>query len=413
MNSREKFDTLEKPLKTPAYLKPVMWILALANVIPVGGKIKKVNCEGLEPPFLLLQNHGSFVDFAMAEKAIMPKSCNWVISIEEFNGREWLLRNIGGIYKRKFTKDITVVKHVLTSLRERTCVIYPEARFSLAGVNERLDGALGKLVKKAKVPVVTFIQNGNFLRSPQWNKSPKRKVRVEGTFTQIVTREELADIAPEEIDRRINEKFVYDEYQWQFDNKIEINSKYRAHNIHKILYQCPCCKKEFTMDSKHTKLWCTNCGASWEMDSYGVLRNEKDSKLDKMVPEWYRWERGNVKQEVADGEYHFEDEVRIEEIKSSHDGFVEIGSGKITQDENGFLLKGTLLNGEDFELHRSVASMYSCHIEYNYKGRGDALELCTLSDTYFVYPKTFNNVLTKLHFATEELYDKLYGKSEK
>lgn len=51
MNSREKFDTLEKPLKTPAYLKPVMWILALANVIPVGGKIKKVNCEGLEPPF--------------------------------------------------------------------------------------------------------------------------------------------------------------------------------------------------------------------------------------------------------------------------------------------------------------------------------------------------------------------------
>ena len=36
MNSREKFDTLEKPLKTPAYLKPVMWILALANVIPVG-----------------------------------------------------------------------------------------------------------------------------------------------------------------------------------------------------------------------------------------------------------------------------------------------------------------------------------------------------------------------------------------
>ena len=74
MNSREKFDTLEKPLKTPAYLKPVMWILALANVIPVGGKIKKVNCEGLEPPFLLLQNHGSFVDFAMAEKQLCQKA---------------------------------------------------------------------------------------------------------------------------------------------------------------------------------------------------------------------------------------------------------------------------------------------------------------------------------------------------
>lgn len=80
-----------------------------------------------------------------------------------------------------------------------------------------------------------------------------RRVPVCGTFKQIVSREELADITPEEIDRRIREAFTYDEYAWQLENKIEIKSKYRAHNIHKILYQCPCCKKEFTMDSKYIK----------------------------------------------------------------------------------------------------------------------------------------------------------------
>ena len=48
--------------------------------------------------------------------------------------------------------------------------------------------------------------------------------------------------------------------------------------------------------------------------------------------------------------------------------------------------------------------MRSVHIEYDFKVRGDAIDLCTLDDTYFVFPLTARNVLTKLHFATEELH---------
>lgn len=409
MNSKEKFDVNEKPWKTPFYLMPVLWLLSFFSTLSVGGKVKKENTEGLEPPYLLLANHGSFIDFPMTEKVIMPKRCNWVVSIEEFNGREWLMRAVGSIYKRKFTIDVTVVKHILSALKKRTVVIYPEARFGLAGVNEQLDGALGKLVKKANVPVATFIMHGNFLRSPQWNKKPVRRVPVCGTFKQIVSREELADITPEEIDRRIREAFTYDEYAWQLENKIEIKSKYRAHNIHKILYQCPCCKKEFTMDSKYTKLWCENCGETWEMDEYGVLKNEKHPELTRMVPEWYKWERENVRQEVCSEKYSFKDEVRIEHLTSSKYGFKPIADGVMTHDENGFRVSGKTYDGKDFLLERSVKSMYSVHIEYNYKNRGDAIDLCTLKDTYFVFPKTAPNILTKLHFATEELYKHLIG----
>ena len=53
----------------------------------------------------------------------------------------------------------------------------------------------------------------------------------------------------------------------------------------------------------------------------------------------------------------------------------------------------------------TALSMSSCHIEYDFKGRGDAIDLCTLSDTYFVFPLTAKNCLTKIHFATEELHD--------
>jgi hypothetical protein len=49
--------------------------------------------------------------------------------------------------------------------------------------------------------------------------------------------------------------------------------------------------------------------------------------------------------------------------------------------------------------------MYSVHIEYDFLGRGDAFDIATEQTTYFMFLKTAQNYLTKMHFATEELYD--------
>lgn len=402
----DMFDTQRKPELPKKYLLPVEWIGAFFLLLPVGGHVQKINCAGLEPPYLLLQNHASFVDFPMAARAMYPNSSGWVISIEEFIGREWLMRGIGGIYKRKFTADLTVVKHILTMLTKMNCSVtmFPEARYSLAGVNEQIDGALGKLAKKAKCPVVVYIQHGNFLRSPQWCKRPYRKVPVCGEFRQIVTREEVQTLSAAEIQRRIEEAFHYDDYQWQYDNQIEIKSPYRAHNIHRILYQCPHCGTEFEMNSDRTQLWCEHCGTRWEMDTLGRLHCLNGEDRFQHVPDWYNWERENVRQEVAEGRYAFEDTVRLERIVSARTGFETLGTVKLTHGVEGFRMEGTLDNGEPFSFQRSTASMMSCHIEYDFKKRGDAIDLATLHDTYFVFPLTAHNVLTKLHFATEELH---------
>lgn len=324
MTSRtECFDTQRKPELPKPYLLPIEWIGAFFMLMPVGGHVEKINCEGLEPPYLMLQNHASFVDFPMAARAMFPNSSGWVISIEEFVGREWLIRSIGGIYKRKFTADLTVVKHILTMLTKMNCSVtmFPEARYSLAGVNEQIDGALGKLAKKAKCPVVMHMQYGNFLRSPQWCKRPYRKVPVSSEFRQIVTREEVQTLSAAEIQRRIEDAFHYDDYQWQYDNRIEITSPYRAHNIHRILYQCPHCGTEFQMNSDHTQLWCEHCGTRWEMDTLGRLHCLNGEERFAHVPDWYRWERENVRREVQEGRYAFEDTVRLERMVSAHAGF--------------------------------------------------------------------------------------------
>lgn len=401
------FDTKKKPSKPKPYLMPIEWGgTSVFSKIAGGASIEKVNCEDLKSPFLILCNHGSFFDFPLVVKAIFPLRTSWVISIEEFIGREWLMRGVGGIYKRKFTADMTVVRHILNALTRQKvcCTIYPEARFSLAGINEQIDGALGKLAKKAKVPVCVFITKGNFIRSPQWNKHPYRKVPIVGKFTQIVTREEVARLSADEIQRRIEEAFVYDDYAYIRDNKIPMKCDKRAENIHKILYQCPVCGKEFSTDSRGTKIWCSDCGAIWEMDDYGVLHRENGPDIFTHVPDWYRWERENVIKEVEEGRYRFEDRARLERLVNGKVGFSTLGEVKLTHDENGFTMSGEIMDGS-FEFNRSVASMRSVHIEYDFKGRGDAIDLCTLDDTYFVFPLTARNVLTKLHFATEALHE--------
>lgn len=405
-NPKEKFDFSVKPIKPRWYLMLVEWVGTLALCSPLSATVKKLNCRGLKPPYLLLASHASFRDFPMAVRAMFPHRSHWVISVEEFAGREWLMRSIGGIGKRKFTQQLSLVRQIMTVLKKYRliCTIYPEARFSLIGINEQLDGALGKLARQCQVPVVVYLQHGNFLQSPQWCKRPYRRVRSEGEFIQVVTREEAKTLSAAEIQKRIEDAFVYDDYAWQKENRVRITSKYRAHHLHRVLYQCPVCGQEFAMNSHHTELWCESCGARWRMSEYGELERQDGEDIFRHPPDWYRWQRQNVEQEVQSGNYCFEDEARLEHLVSSRHKFKAIGTVRLRHDYDGFTVTGTLDDGREFRLHRTPRSMMSCHIEYNFKGRGDALDLATADDTYWLFPLTARNPLTKLHFAAEAMH---------
>ena len=54
--------------------------------------------------------------------------------------------------------------------------------------------------------------------------------------------------------------------------------------------------------------------------------------------------------------------------------------------------------------------MYACHIEYNYFGKGDCIDLSTLEDTWYLFPKSARTVVTKVSLAVEELYRMETGK---
>jgi len=403
--------TTEQPEIPARWILPLMWLgVSGFMILNRGLKIREEDDARTEAPCLLLSNHASAVDFAVAVKALFPHRANWVISIEEFVGREWLLRQVGGIYKRKFTSELSLIRHIYTVIRKRKgiLVMYPEARYGLAGIEERVSDALGKLVKKMECRVDVLIEHGNFITHPQWSPCLPHPVRVTADRTVLISAEEVKTLSAEELQRRIENAFVYDDYRWQLENHIAVRSRRRAEGLHRILYQCASCGREFTMESRGTALRCTACKAEWEMTPYGQLFRKNGIDRFTHIPDWYRWERENVKHEVEAGDYSFEDTVRVEHLDSGSTGFRAIGTMKLTHDRNGFTLEGRTDSGEAFHLNRTVPSMESVHIEYDFRKRGvkehgPAIDLCTLTDTYFVFPLTKGAALTKIHFAAEEL----------
>lgn len=403
----KRFDMYRKPEKPKFILRMLEFLAGRFYLLLYNGHVKTDKAvKQLKGPYLVLATHASFMDFPMILNGISPKNTGWVMSVEEFRRSDWLMYGIGGMPKRKFSHDIVTVKHMLYYLKEKkyTVTLFPEARFEFAGVNERLDGALGKFCKFAKVPVVMCKMYGNFINSPQWSKHPYRGIRQEGHLSVLLTPEQIEKMSSDEIQTAIEKSFDKDEYKWQVEKGYHTKCKKRADGLYRILYKCPNCGKEFEMNSAGIHLWCDACGAKWEMDTLSRLRGVNTDKGFSHIPDWYNWEREEVRKEVRSGTYRFEDDVRVEDYYSTKVGFLDVGTAHVVHDENGFTFAGEV-NGKPFNLNKPVSSMYSVHVEYDFLKRGDCFDIATDETSYFMYLKTAKNYLTKMHFATEELYD--------
>ncbi len=409
LESIPRFDMKRAPMRM--HLRPILWIATKPSLLLHRNRLTRVRTEGLKPPYILLCNHNAFMDMSVAIRATSPHRVNFIVAIDGFIGREWLLRFIGCICKRKFTNDLQLVRHIKTVLsRGDIIAIYPEARYSLCGTTAVLPDSVGKMAKLFKVPVVTLITHGHHVNSPFFNL-PDHKVRgTEAVMTQLFTREELEALSVPEINEKIREAFVYDDYAWQKEKGIRITYKNRAKGLEKILYQCPVCKTEYQMHGEGTALKCASCGAEWFMTELGELEYRKGSSGSGLpnpdfshIPDWYEWERLNVRREVESGKYAFSCDAVVRALPNAK-RFLELGKARFSHDVRGFHLSGSY-EGEDYSLEIPAQDLYSVHIEYEYLGKfGDCVDLNTLTDTLYVYPEDCLFSVTKIALATEELY---------
>jgi len=395
-----------KPNRQWHILRPITWLVSLPKARSHRAKIDKSGLPvGLKPPYFLLCNHNSFMDFMILTRAIFPRRANYVVAIDGYIGMEGLLRAVGGICIRKFTRSVSLVKNMLHARNNGDIVaLFPEARYSLCGTSAVLPASLGKMVRLMSVPVVTYIAHGHHVNSPFWHVG-NRKVRpIESELKLLFTQEETQTLPIDEINARLEEAFRYDDFAWQKERGVRIANEDRAEGLHKVLYQCPACRVEYRMSSSKNTLRCEACGKVWEMDELGQLAAQTGETEFCHIPDWYEWERVNVRAEVREGRYAFEAEVRIESLPNAKGFIVFPEPGRLLHNGEGFTLSG-VCQGEAFVQHWPVAALYSCHIEYDYKKRGDCVDLNTIDDTLYLFPQCEAFSVTKIALATEELYN--------
>ena len=417
----ERFDMDRPPVRTKWYLRPLTYLLSVPDALMHRAKITRTGVEGLKPPYIMLCNHNAFLDFKVLTTAIYPHRANYVVAIDGFLGREKLLRNVGCICKRKFTNDVTLVRQLRRVIKNGDVVVlYPEARYSLCGTTAVLPESLGKFCRIGKVPVVTFICHGHHVDSPFWNLH-KRGIRpTEAEMKLLFTPEQLKSLPVDEINDRIVDAFQYDDWAWVRDRGLKTKYKGRAEGLHKVLYQCPACRTEFQMSSAGAVLKCDACGKTWTMSPLGELSADRGETEFSHIPDWYEWERANVKAEVEAGTYSSGELPVVVDTLPNAKKYIRLGEGTLVHNMDGFTARGTSPDGEPFEMLKPVPSLYSCHIEYDYLGKsGDCVDLNTLEDTWYIYPYAKEKAaqerlraenpgfsVTKMALATEELYFK-------
>lgn len=403
--NKKRYKTAKYPMRQTRFWTWLIWVLSRIALIGKDYKVEQIGTEDLKPPYMMLSNHMHFIDFELAAMATYPHPVSNVVSIDGYVIKFFLLEWIGAIATRKFTTDTHLVKSIRKVLqRGDILAMYPEARYSPCGTTAFLPDSLGKLIKMNKVPVVAVIHRGNHLYAPFWNFRNKRKVPLHTTFKKILSAEQVQAMSVEEINAVLKREFAYDDYRYQKEQGIRITESYRAEGLHKVLYQCPHCMTEFSMDSKGTELFCNACGKRWNWNEDGCLQALEGETEFAHIPDWFNWEREQVKKQIDAGTYSYCEEVDVFSLPRVY-RYIPLGKARLTHDpENGFVLEGKY-RGEVYRIQRQPAQTNSLHVEYDFGpiDKRDYVDISTENDSFYCAPVQ-KNIITKLAFATEEIY---------
>ena len=390
------------PLRPSFLLSSVVRVLSIFDLVPTHFTYTTEGMEKIgKEPALILMNHSSFIDLKIVSKILYPQRFGIVCTSDGFVGKEWLMRFLGCIPTQKFVSDMTLIQDMEYMLKKKktSVLMYPEASYSFDGTATPLPRKMGVLLKKLNVPVVTIITEGAFARDPLYNGLQNRKVNVSAKVKCLLTAEEIKSKTVKELDEILDEAFSFDNFKWQKENNIQITEPFRADGLDRILYKCPHCLTEGEMEGKGTTLTCHHCGKSWEMDTLGQLQATEGETIYPHIPDWYAWERQQVRQELEDGSYLLDTDVEIGMLVD-YKAIYMVGEGHLTHTNEGFVLTGC--EGKLNYVQPPLAC-YGLYSDYYWYEIGDVICIGNKDALYYCFPKGKTPV-AKTRLAAEELY---------
>lgn len=393
-----------KPLKPSLFFRTLLKLLSAADLKATNFQCRSFGMERLGPdePCLFLMNHSSFIDLKIASTILYPRPFNIVCTSDGFVGKAWLMRHLGCIPTQKFVSDLSLVRDMLYTVRElrSSILMYPEASYSFDGTATPLPESIGKCVKMLGVPLVMIRTYGAFARDPLYNGLQLRKVDVSADMEYLLSPQEIAGASPAEINALLAERFSFDNFRDQQERQIRICEPFRADGLNRVLYKCPHCGKEGTMIGKGVSLRCGSCGKTYLLSETGFLQAQEGETEFPHIPEWYRWERSCVRQELLDGSYRLDIPVRICMLVDSR-SIYRVGEGRLIHTREGFHLSGC--EGK-LNYRQKPCSSYSLYSDYFWYEIGDMICIGNSEVLYYCFPAGQQDVVAKTRLAAEELY---------
>lgn len=339
-----------------------MLVTFVANIVA-----KKFHLEidrGFDPKkynkkqFILLGNHVSRSDYLFAMKAMTASNpMNFVAAHNEYY-RSHLqgIFNIGSIVpKKQYVADMLMLKAALMVIKDGgSLCLFPEGVSSVMGTQQPIVKGTGKLLKHFKLPILLMETSGSYLSNSKFDKI-ERKGKVKIKLTEFLMQEDLERLPADEIDDLINAKLNRDDFEWNKKEQHSYFAKNPARNVTQMLYKCPKCLSEFTMEEGDGLIRCSNCGLEVKIDNKFNLTYPKGTFMPSTISKWGEWERRMMRKAVEDPNFSITERVRLGVLpdykyikKTEHSTYA--GEGYLTIDRTGFTYKGTRM-GEDVVIH--------------------------------------------------------------
>ena len=355
-----------------------------------------------DEPCLILMNHSSFIDLKIASTILASRPFNIVCTSDGFVGKEWLMRHIGCIPTQKFVMDVSLLRDMRYAIQElhNSILLFPEASYSFDGTATALPKSVGKCLKFLDVPVVMIRTQGAFLRDPLYNNLQLRKVNVSAEIEYLLSPQDIKEKSVEALNEILSKQFEFDHFSWQQQNGVKVSEPFRADYLNRVLYKCPGCHTEGKMLGKGITLTCSTCHKAYELTEEGFLNAKKGPTEFKHVPDWYKWQRQCVKEELMNQTYHLEVPVRIYTMVDTK-AIYAVGEGILSHTNEGFHLtgcEGTL------DYTQKPQASYSLYADYYWYEMGDVICIGNKQILYYCFPTTGEDVVAKARLATEELY---------
>ena len=404
--ARSKYQR-KRPVKVNLFWRSLIRLLTVFGMAGTGFQYETEGLEQLkDQPCLILMNHSCFLDMQIAYRILYPRHFNIVATSDGFVGlggfMGWLMRQIGCIPTQKFVTDLHLVKDMTYAFKtlKTSVLMYPEASYSFDGTCTPLPRKMGVLLKKLDVPVIMIETFGAFSRNPLYNElQVRKKVKVSAKAYCLFTREQIKESTVAELGEKLDAAFGFDHFKWQQEQQLVIDEPFRADGLHRILYKCAHCGAEGQMEGKGIHLTCHSCGKQYELTPQGQLKALQGETEFPHIPDYYAWERAQVRQDLEQGAYKLDTDVDIGMLVDFKHIYM-VGSGHLTHSTEGFRLTGC--DGR-LDYTHSPKSSYGLYADYYWYEIGDVICIGTSDCLYYCFPKDSTPV-AKTRLAAEELY---------